>query len=228
MSDKNNKNLENNSDAEWEIDNLPNRLTILRILLIPIIILTLWTLSLDLDFSPATKIYLGYIAAFFFVIAAITDFFDGFFARKHNLITVFGSFLDPMADKFLVVATLIMLQTLGRIHPLLIIILVLREIYIMGLRLLAQERGHQIPVDHFGKWKTATQMLGIPLLLAFSAHHFPYLYMTGNIMIIIAAILSIYSASHYSYNLIKKLKAERKNKKSLKQQKSESNNANKK
>ena len=79
--------------------------------------------------------------------------------------TVFGSFIDPIADKFLVVSSLIMLLALDRLHVLVVIILVLREIYITALRLLAYERGLSLPVANLAKWKTAFQMIGIPMLM---------------------------------------------------------------
>ena len=102
-------NQEQPQRSEWDIDNLPNRLTLFRVLLIPIIIgclgFNLPTWGTLLPFQKT----LGWIAAFIFSIAAITDFFDGHFARRRNIVTVFGSFLDPVADKFLVVSSIIML-----------------------------------------------------------------------------------------------------------------------
>ena len=105
-------------------------------------------LFFDLDFmnsSEELKSLMGWAAAWIFVIASITDFLDGFIARKRKIVTVFGSFLDPIADKFLVVSSIIMLQALGRIPVLIVIVLVLREFYITSLRLLAGDRGLVIP-----------------------------------------------------------------------------------
>ena len=151
---------------EWDIDNLPNRLTMIRIILIPIILLSLF---FNLSDNPAviSKIkLLNYVAAWTFVGASITDFFDGYIARRKNIVTIFGSFLDPIADKFLVISSLIMLLALGRVHVIIVLILVLREMYITALRLLAMEKGLSVPVGTLGKWKTATQMVGVPLLMA--------------------------------------------------------------
>lgn len=150
---------------EWEIDNLPNRLTMFRVILIPIILLSLFLNLSTSNFVINNIRTLNYVAAWTFVIASITDFFDGYIARKKNIVTVFGSFLDPIADKFLVISSLIMLQALGRVHVLVVLILVLREMYITALRLLAMEKGLSVPVGTLGKWKTATQMVGIPLLM---------------------------------------------------------------
>ncbi|MEE3078799.1 MAG: CDP-alcohol phosphatidyltransferase family protein, partial [Bdellovibrionota bacterium] len=110
---------------EWEIDNLPNRLTLFRVMLIPIIVGSLYIVKMKYQIFDLIMKDLGYIAGWSFVVASITDFFDGYIARKRGIVTVFGSFLDPIADKFLVVSSLIMLQALGRIHPLVVVALVL-------------------------------------------------------------------------------------------------------
>ena len=110
---------------EWEIDNFPNRLTMFRVILIPIILLSLF---FNLSSAPWVINHiklLNYVAAWTFVAASITDFFDGYFARKMKIVTVFGSFLDPIADKFLVISSLIMLLALGRVHVIVVLILVL-------------------------------------------------------------------------------------------------------
>ncbi len=196
-------------NTEWDIDNLPNRLTIFRILLIPIIVTSIILITSEIEYFKNYEYHLGYLAAWTFVAASITDFFDGYIARKKGIVTVFGSFLDPIADKFLVVSSLILLQALGRIPALLVIILVLREVYITALRLLAMEKGFKVPVDSSGKWKTALQMVSIPMLFAYDYPFgipFPEL---GTIFIYIASLLSLYSACFYSFNTMKKLKSAR-------------------
>lgn len=189
---------------EWEIDNLPNRLTIFRILIIPIIIISLALQSTNV-MLPYHNL-LGHLACWSFVVASITDFFDGYIARKRKIITVFGSFLDPVADKFLVVSSLIMLLALGRIPSLIVIVLVLREIYITALRLLAHERGVVVSVGPIGKWKTALQMIGIPMLMI----NIPLLGLPiptiGLVMMYLTTFLSIYSATDYSLDAVKKMK----------------------
>jgi len=195
---------------EWEIDNLPNRLTLFRIILIPIILGSLFfNLPQNLWPNPNT-ILLNYIAAWTFVFASITDFLDGYIARKKNIVTVFGSFLDPIADKFLVISSLIMLLALDRIHILIVLILVLREMYITALRLLAMEKGLSVPVGTLGKWKTATQMVGIPLLMANDTPWGIEMVLLGTICIYLASLFSMYSALEYSLGLIKKMKNLRK------------------
>ena len=193
-------------DPEWEIDTLPNRLTLFRVVLIPIILGSLYLNLLDFPWLVGLKKTFGYIAAWTFVGASITDFLDGYIARKRNIVTVFGSFLDPIADKFLIVSSLILLQELGRIPVLIVITLVLREIYITALRLLANEKGLVVAVGQLGKVKTATQMVGIPLLMAYDTPWGIPMIPIGNILIYLASIFSLYSALEYSLGLVKKLK----------------------
>lgn len=199
-------------DNEWEIDNLPNRLTIFRMLLIPVIIGSLFLNMTDYAWVQEHKHLLGYIAAWTFALASITDFFDGYIARKRKIVTVFGSFLDPIADKFLVVSSLILLQALGRIPVLIVIILVLREMYITSLRLLASDKGLTVPVGQLGKWKTAFQMIGIPFLMAYDHPWGISMPLIGSAFIYLASITSLYSALEYSLGLVKKIKAKRRKK----------------
>ena len=201
------------TNMEWDIDNLPNRLTIFRLILVPLVVIALMFNLEFFEISQELKSTLGWTAAWIFVAASITDFFDGYIARKRQIVTVFGSFLDPIADKFLVVSSILMLQSLDRIPVLLVIVLVLREFYITSLRLLAGDRGFKIPVGEMGKWKTATQMVGIPMLMANEPGlgiPFPII---GTVAIYLSGIISVYSATDYSLNLLKKIREHRKEKK---------------
>ncbi len=198
---------------DLEIDNLPNRLTFFRMLMIPVVVLVLLFTQATPFWLLSYKNYLGHIACWIFVVASITDFLDGYIARKRNIVTVFGSFLDPIADKFLVVSGLIMLMALNRVHPVVVIILVLREMYMTSLRLLALTEEVDVPVNWMGKWKTATQMTAMPMLMIYD--HFlgidlPWL---GTTLIYISAILSLWSALRYSLLMLKKLKEKRSEKK---------------
>lgn len=201
---------------DLEIDNLPNRLTIFRMLMIPVIVLTLY---FDKD-TPTGLIeirkYLGHIACWIFVVASITDFFDGYFARKYNIVTVFGSFLDPIADKFLVVASLIMLLAMGRVNAVVVIILVLREMYMTSLRLLAMTEDISVPVNSLGKWKTTAQMVAIPMLMIHEKFLWLPMDRIGTALIYVASFLSLLSALIYSLSLVKKLRERRLEKKRLK------------
>jgi CDP-diacylglycerol--glycerol-3-phosphate 3-phosphatidyltransferase len=198
--------MENQQDKYLEINNLPNRLTIIRMILVPVVIGCLFYASEE---KGGLRAELGWAAAWIFTIASITDFLDGYFARKKGIVTIFGSFLDPMADKFLVVSSLIMLQALGRIHPLLVIISVLREMYVTSLRLLALNEGIQVPVENLGKWKTTFQMIGIPLLMGNERWMNLPIPEAGEICILISVFLSLLSSFNYSLGMIRKLKLNR-------------------
>lgn len=204
--EKSHRSINLTSNKEWEIDNLPNRLTMFRMLLIPVIVASLILHKLNWAVAESMQVTLGYIAAWTFVLASITDFFDGYIARKRGIVTVFGSFLDPIADKFLIVSSLILLGELNRIPTLLVLVLVLREMYITSLRLLASERGLAVPVGKLGKWKTATQMVGIPFLMAYDKPWGIPMPLLGNICIYLASLFSLYSALEYSMGLLKKIK----------------------
>lgn len=137
--------------------NLPNKLTILRTVMIPFFILFLYT-----DwFHGYDKI----IAAVIFIAASLTDMLDGKIARKYNLVTNFGKFMDPLADKLLVCSALIALVDLNKIAAWVVIIIIAREFIISGFRLIAAENGIVIAANYWGKFKTVSQMIMIILLL---------------------------------------------------------------
>ena len=126
--------------------NLPNKLTLLRIALVPVYLVLL---SMGLD----------WLALVVFAIASLTDMADGKIARKYNLITNFGKFMDPIADKMLTHTAFIMLCAMGRLHVVACIIFVAREFVVSGLRLCAVEQGHVIAAGMSGKIKTVLQMI---------------------------------------------------------------------
>ena len=132
--------------------NLPNRLTILRVLMIPVFIVIFLNDSIK---------YNEYIAAFVYIIACITDFFDGFIARKYNLTTNFGKFLDPLADKLLVNMALICFLVIPEnpIPAWVVMIIISRDFIISGFRLVASDNGVVIAADYWGKVKTTVQMI---------------------------------------------------------------------
>lgn len=212
QNEKEELNLEDDGN-DLEIDNLPNRLTIFRVILIPIVLGALYISDISLDYLNDYKSHFGWGAGWLFALASITDFFDGYIARKRKIVTVFGSFLDPIADKFLVVSSLIMLGSMGRIPSIVVIILVLREMYMTSLRLLATNEGLKVPVNNMGKWKTATQMVAVPFLMVSEQWYFIDFKLWGQVFLYIAFTLSIISATSYSINLVKKLKVDRQQKK---------------
>ena len=131
--------------------NLPNKLTVLRIILVPFFIASL-LVSFPHHYA---------VALFFFIIASVTDYFDGKIARKHNLVTDFGKFLDPLADKILVVSALIYFVSLGICDSILVIIVLFREFAVTSVRLVAASQGNVVAANIFGKIKTVTQMVAI-------------------------------------------------------------------
>lgn len=203
---------------DLEIDNLPNRLTFFRMLMIPVVVLTLYFTKDTPTWLMPYQEYLGHIACWIFVMASITDFLDGYIARKRNIVTVFGSFLDPIADKFLVVSALIMLMGLERVHPVVVIILVLREMYMTSLRLLAMSEGVDVPVSNMGKWKTTIQMAATPMLMVYDDFLGLDLPIIGTALMYVAALLSLWSALKYSLSMVKKLQEKRAEKRKLKKE----------
>ncbi|MFI3175987.1 MAG: CDP-diacylglycerol--glycerol-3-phosphate 3-phosphatidyltransferase [Eubacteriales bacterium] len=137
--------------------NLPNKLTILRVLLIPFFVLFMET-SLG---EPYSK----WIALGIFVVASLTDLLDGMIARKYNLITTFGKFMDPLADKLLVCAAMICLAGQGQLASWIVIVIMSREFIISGFRLVAADQGVVIAASYWGKIKTVFQMIMIILLI---------------------------------------------------------------
>lgn len=138
--------------------NLPNKLTILRVILIPFFVFFLLT---DVAGEASKWIALG-----IFALASITDFFDGFLARKLNLITNFGKFMDPLADKLLVCSALICFVELGQLPSWIVIVIIAREFIISGFRLIASDNNVVIAASWWGKFKTTFQIIMVILLIA--------------------------------------------------------------
>lgn len=137
--------------------NLPNKLTILRaILIIPFVLCML---------IPGLGNPGKYAAAALFVIASVTDFLDGNIARKHNLVTNFGKFMDPLADKLLVCSAMICLTANGKLAAWIVIVIISREFIISGFRLVASDNGVVIAASYWGKFKTTFQMVMIVMLI---------------------------------------------------------------
>ena len=149
--------------------NLPNKLTLFRIILVPImVIVSFFDIPGSFLGIPTTMWILNLI----FIIASITDKLDGYLARKNNQVTTFGKFLDPIADKILVVTAMILLVEMGRLPAWIPIIVIFREFVVSGYRLIAvQSEGKVIAANIWGKLKTVTQMLGI--ICMFLTNH-PY------------------------------------------------------
>lgn len=136
--------------------NLPNKLTILRVIMIPFFLVFLMVPGI-----PGGK----WVAFALFVIASLTDWFDGYLARKHNLVTNFGKFMDPLADKLLVCSALIAFVGMGRIASWIVIVIIARDFIISGFRLVAADKGVVIAAGWWGKVKTAIQMVMICVVI---------------------------------------------------------------
>ena len=163
--------------------NLPNKLTIVRIIMIPFFVFFLLT-----DFVAGSK----WIATVLFCAASITDFLDGHIARKYNLVTNFGKFMDPLADKMLVSSAFICLVAQNKIAAWIVIVIIAREFVISGFRLVA---------SYWGKFKTNFQMFAIILLMLNLGENFPAyaggIHIAEQILIYIALILTIVSLVDY-------------------------------
>jgi len=175
--------------------NLPNLITLLRILLIPLIVGVFYLpdawLAYDGKNIAATAV---------FIVAAITDWLDGYLARRLNQMSAFGAFFDPVADKLVVVGALIVLLQLGRVDMVVGLIIIGREIAISALRewMATVGRGRSVAVALIGKLKTVIQMVAIPLLL-FEDNLFGLVdcYVLGTVLIYIAAVLTVISMLYY-------------------------------
>lgn len=191
---------------DLEFTNAPNLLTLSRILLVPAVVYLLFMRSDTWDL----------VAAIVFAVAAITDYFDGYLARRQNIVTVYGKLMDPLADKFLVVSSLCMLQELGRIHPVVVILLICREMAITGLRALASSEGLIIGASQSAKWKTATQMVAIPFLMVKPGLFGIPLFEIGQWLIWISLGISLWSAKDYIVDFFRAIAEKRRAKKAAK------------
>ncbi len=167
--------------------NLPNRLTLLRIIMIPIFV---FFLLMGPD-SMACRI----IAALVFIAASLTDTADGYIARKYDLVTNFGKFMDPLADKLLVCSAMICLVSLGQLPAWICIIIIAREFIISGFRLVASDNGVVIAASYWGKFKTVFQMLMVIFMVADFAWGWWQLF--AKIFMWIALVLTIVSLVDY-------------------------------
>ncbi|MBO6196794.1 MAG: CDP-diacylglycerol--glycerol-3-phosphate 3-phosphatidyltransferase [Butyrivibrio sp.] len=138
--------------------NLPNKLTVARVILIPFFVFFL----LNDSMNP----YFKWVALAIFIVASLTDLLDGKIARKYNLVTDFGKFMDPLADKLLVCSAMIGLIELGRIEAWIVIVIIAREFIISGFRLIAADNGRVIAASYWGKFKTTFQMFMVILMIA--------------------------------------------------------------
>ena len=165
--------------------NLPNKLTVLRVVLVPFFVAAL---LISKSVEP-----MKWAALVLFIVASLTDLLDGKIARKYNLVTTFGKFMDPLADKVLTISGMICLIELGRIPSWIVVIIVAREFIISGFRLIATEQGIVIAANYWGKFKTTFQMIMIILMIM----NIPSLQIVTDIVMWIALALTIISLATY-------------------------------
>ena len=163
--------------------NLPNKLTLLRICLIPVFVIVM--------LSQMNNFFL--ISCIIFILASITDFLDGRIARKHNLVTDFGKFMDPLADKLLVLSALICMIEYNLVAGWIVIIIVARELTVSILRAIAADNGNVIAASGGGKIKTTSQMIAIILLLIGANYSNETIVFIVTIAMYIATIFTLYS-----------------------------------
>lgn len=168
--------------------NLPNKLTMLRIIMIPFFVFFMLT-----DFVPGSN----YIALGIFALASLTDLIDGKLARKYNLVTNFGKFMDPIADKLLVASALIAFVETGAMPAWIVIILIAREFVVSGFRLVASDAGIVLAAGWSGKFKTATQMIMCCFLIVGFGEKYFAMHIAEQVLIYISLVLSIVSMVEY-------------------------------
>lgn len=185
-----------------EIGNLPNMITIGRLLLVPPV------LMLADVHNPVH----GFCAMLLFLLASLLDVVDGWLARRQNLVTFFGKFVDPLADKIMVMALLVHLTADGRLPSWLCVLLLSREFYMSALRTLALGEGVEIVANSGGKAKTGFQLVGISFVLVFYSYQMPFggaldFYQVGMVCMYASLAVSVWSAIRYTQGFITALSA---------------------
>ncbi len=173
--------------------NLPNALTISRIVAAPVVAALM----------TAGNRWVDLLAAFLFAVAAFTDLIDGYFARKRNIVTSLGKFLDPLADKVMVCVIMLMLVEFNRIPAWVVMLIICRELMVTGLRAIAADEGVVIAADRFGKIKTILQLLALgPLIINYSWFSIPIV-LIGQILLYIALALTVLSGCNYFHSFFR-------------------------
>ena len=166
--------------------NLPNKLTVLRVVMIPFFVAFLL-----FDITGAAD---KWIALAIFCAASLTDMLDGKIARKYNLVTNFGKFMDPLADKLLVCTAMICLVSMDKLNVIVVLVIIAREFIISGFRLVASDNGIVIAASYWGKFKTVSQMAMVIVLIMDLGGVFE---MIGNVLVWVALILTVVSLVDY-------------------------------
>jgi CDP-diacylglycerol--glycerol-3-phosphate 3-phosphatidyltransferase len=173
---------------------LPNLLTLSRIAAIPLVVACFW-----LDHGWAQ-----WLSAGLFAIACITDWFDGYFARRYHQISRFGRFLDPIADKLLVAAALVSLLTIDKIPAWIVVVIIGRELAVTGLRAVSAGHGVIVPASRLAKWKTVGQYVAVTLLILEKGMVAPGFHALATGVLWVAVALTVVSAIDYFYRFFRK------------------------
>ncbi len=150
--------------------NLANKITLMRVILVPVFIVLIMASRIPglaglIENGTLSQGVLNWCALGVFILASVTDFLDGFIARKYNMVSNFGKFMDPLADKLLVCSALICLLALGRMNVFLVLVIIARDFIISGFRLVASDKGVVIAANMWGKVKTTMQMIMIGFMI---------------------------------------------------------------
>lgn len=174
-------------DKKSDIFNLPNSITLARISVVPFLFFLIT--------SPGP--FWSLVLAALFVLASITDFLDGFIARRYDMITTMGKFLDPLADKLIVNSAMILMIPIGRIDAWIVAIIIMRDLIVDGIRSIASGEGIYIQASIIGKQKTLAQIIAVTALMI----HYPFLgldaHFVGTVILYVAFLLTIYSGLDY-------------------------------
>lgn len=173
--------------AKREIFNLPNTVTLLRISVVPFLFILLT--------SPGE--FWSLILAILFAVASITDMLDGYLARKYNMITTMGKFLDPVADKLIVNTAMILMIPIGRIPAWIVAITIIRDLIVDGIRSISSSEGLYIQASRLGKQKTIAQLFAVTALMIYYPLFGINSHLVGMIILYIAFLLTLYSGVDY-------------------------------
>ena len=174
--------------------NLPNAITVGRIFLVPLLVVVLLTNPKDLQVGPVTKEILG---ALIFAVASLTDWLDGYLARRRKQITGLGQFMDPLADKLLVTAAFVSLVYLGLAPAWMVTVILGREFFVTVLRSIAHAKGQALPASPLGKVKLVAQVAAI-LILIIGEGHLQGFFVLGQVALGIATVAALVSAVQYA------------------------------
>ncbi len=187
--------------------NLPNKITLSRIIL-TIFVIVILIFPFEATGFSMPKLFVNetividikyLMAGVLFIIASITDFLDGYLARKKGIVTDFGKMLDAIADKVLVNCILVILAATGFIHPIIPVIIIFRDTVVDSIKMIAGNQGHVVAAIKTGKWKTACMMIGIALTLFYNLPFELWNIKVSDILLIIACVLSVVSGVQYYY-----------------------------